>query len=243
MIQAYTQLFNQCGLGDITYLTYASGGIFTKYSHEFQTITPYGEDTIFVCEPCGFAINQEIIADQPHCPECKTTVLIEKKSIEVANIFKLMYRFSHPFSLVYSDDENVKRDVPMGCYGLGTSRLMGSIVEALHDERGIIWPARVAPYDVHLISLSQKPEIIDQAHELYEHLTKHGVEVLFDDRQEVMAGEKFADADLIGIPLRIVVSDKTAEKASVELKSRTQTEAQLISIESLGAFLYDDLKK
>ncbi len=243
MIKAYLRIFERCGLGEITYLTYASGGIFSKYSHEFQAITPFGEDTIFVCEPCRIAINQEIIADQSECPGCKTTVLTEKKAIEVGNIFKLMYRFSHPFNLVYSDDQNVKRDVPMGCYGLGTSRLMGSIVEALHDEKGIIWPAEIAPYDVHLISLSKKPELIEQAHTLYASLQKEGIEVFFDDRQEVMAGEKFADADLIGIPLRIVWSDKTAAQESVELKSRSSQEVSMITIQSLSEELKDRISK
>ena len=145
VIQAYIQLFKVCGLGERTYLTYASGGIFCKYSHEFQTITPYGEDTIFICKACNIAINQEIIEELKVCPECKTGSLEEQKAIEVANIFKLMYRFSHPFSVTYNDAEDVKRDIPMGCYGLGTSRLMGAIVEVLHDEKGIIWPAAVAP--------------------------------------------------------------------------------------------------
>ncbi len=243
MIKAYLRIFERCGLGEITYLTYASGGIFSKYSHEFQAITPFGEDTIFVCEPCRIAINQEIIADQSECPGCKTTALTEKKAIEVGNIFKLMYRFSHPFNLVYSDDQNVKRDVPMGCYGLGTSRLMGSIVEALHDEKGIIWPAEIAPYDVHLISLSKKPELIEQAHKLYESLQKEGIEVFFDDRQEVMAGEKFADADLIGMPLRLVWSDKTAAQQSVELKSRSSQEVAMITIQSLSEELKDRISK
>ena len=232
MIRAYLRIFERCGLGEITYLTYASGGIFSKYSHEFQTITPYGEDTIFVCEPCRIAINREIIADQPECPGCKATALTEKKSIEVGNIFKLMYRFSHPFELVFSDDQNIKREVPMGCYGLGTSRLMGAIVEALHDEKGIIWPAAIAPYDIHLISLSKKPEIIEQAHALYADLQKQGFEVFFDDRTDVMAGEKFADADLIGIPLRLVMSDKTVAANVVECKVRASQEVVMIPIQS-----------
>lgn len=228
VIKTYLAIFAKCGLGDITYLTYASGGIFSKYSHEFQAITPYGEDIIYVCEPCRTAINQEIIADLPTCPGCETSVLVEKKSIEVGNIFKLMYRFSHPFNLAYSDDQNITRDIPMGCYGLGTSRLMGAIVEALHDERGILWPAAVAPFDIHLISLSKKAEVIEQANALYHQLKAEGLEVLFDERKDSMAGEKFADADLIGIPVRLVVSDKTVAQGSVEFKERSSQEAILI---------------
>ncbi len=232
----YLRIFERCGLGALTYLTYASGGIFSKYSHEFQTITPFGEDTIFICEPCKLAINQEILQDQPTCPGCKTDQLVEQKAIEVGNIFKLMYRFSHPFSLTYSDDQNVSRDIPMGCYGLGTSRLMGAIVEVLHDERGIMWPREVAPFNVHLLSLSKKPEISAQAHELYVRLQHAGIEVLYDDR-ECSAGEKFADADLIGIPLRLVFSDKTVAQDSVEVKMRGAQDANLVSIETLMEFL------
>ena len=243
MVKAYLKIFERCGLGDITYVTYASGGIFSKYSHEFQAITPYGEDTIFICEPCGIAINQEIIADQPDCPGCKSTALIEQRAIEVGNIFKLMYRFSRPCDLVFSDDQNVKREVPMGCYGLGTSRLMGAIVEALHDERGIIWPASIAPYDIHFIVLSKKPEVVQQAQELYKTLESDGIEVFFDDRQEVTAGEKFADADLIGIPLRLVLSDKTIAQQSVEFKARTSQEVLLITIQSLVSELRDRITK
>ncbi len=239
VIELYTKIFERCGLGKLTYLTYASGGIFSQYSHEFQTITPYGEDTIFICQGCRLAINQEILQDQPACPQCKNADLVEEKAIEVGNIFKLMYRFSHSFDFTYTDDQNVKRDVPMGCYGLGTSRLMGAIVEVLHDERGIIWPQAVAPYGVHLISLSKKPEMVAQAHELYERMQKQGIEVLFDDRIGATAGEKFADADLIGIPLRLVFSDKTALQDSVEVKRRSSADAQLVKIESLESYLRD----
>ncbi len=147
-----------------------------------------------------------------------------------------MYRFSHTFNLVYSDDQNSKRDVPMGCYGLGTSRLMGAIVEALHDAKGIIWPARIAPYDVHLIVLSQKPEVLNHAQELYDLLVRDRIEVLFDDRH-VMAGEKFADADLIGIPVRLVVSEKTMALNSIEYKLRAQEQAQMLPVEVLLAEL------
>ncbi len=238
---AYLAIFKRCGLGSITYFTFAAGGIFSKYSHEFQTITPYGEDTIFLCEGCKIAVNQEIIKDQSSCPQCSSTTLIEKKAIEVGNIFKLMYRFSHPFNLTYVDAQDVKRDVPMGCYGLGTSRLMGAIVEVLHDERGIIWPVTVAPYEVQLISLSKKPEIAARAQALYEELSRKGYEVLFDDRQDTTAGEKFADADLIGIPLRLVFSDKTALQDAVEVKERSKTETTFVSLESLEKFL-DDMR-
>lgn len=239
---AYLTIFQRVGLGALTYLTYASGGIFSKYSHEFQTITQYGEDTIFICESCRLAINQEIIQDQSVCPQCRSAILVEKKAIEVGNIFKLMYRFSHPFSLTFSDNQDVKRDIPMGCYGLGTSRLMGAIVEVLHDGRGIIWPQSVAPFAVHLIGLSKKAEMIERTHALYENMESYGIEVLYDDRQDCTAGEKFADADLIGIPLRLVFSDKTALQESVEVKMRGSDETQLVTIDSLKNYLLERVR-
>lgn len=235
--EAYMRIFERCGLGDKTYYTYASGGAFTKYSHEFQTITPSGEDTIFICTHCSTAINQEIKAEVPACPSCGGEVFTEQRSIEVGNIFKLLYRFTKPFGVEYSDAHNAQQPVPMGCYGLGTSRLMGAIVEVLHDDKGMVWPEEIAPFAIHLISLARKPETIAQAHELYDMLTCYGFEVLFDDREGCTAGEKFADADLIGIPVRLVFSEKTAERSSVEYKKRSETEASLIPLNGLIAHL------
>ncbi len=239
---AYTRIFERCGLGDITYFTYAAGGTFSKYSHEFQTVTPYGEDTIYVCTSCKIGINHEIIAEQSSCPKCGSKDLIEHKSIEVGNIFKLMYRFSQPFNLVYRDSEDAQHPVPMGCYGLGTTRLMGTIVEALHDAQGIIWPASVAPFDIHLLSLSNNSLIQEKAHALYLELQSKGYEVLYDDR-DARPGQKFADSDLIGIPLRLVMSDKTAEKEVIEGKLRFQPESHMIPTQELGTFLAQWVKR
>lgn len=230
MITAYKNVFKRCGLGDITYLTYASGGIFSKYSHEFQTITPYGEDTIFVCEPCKVAVNHEIIAEQSTCPSCGNANLQEKKSIEVGNIFKLKTRFSAAFDLAYTDQEGKQHPIQMGCYGIGTSRLMGAIVELCHDERGILWPQEVAPYDIHLISLLKEDELY-HADNLYKALQEKGFSVLYDDRKGVQAGEKFADADLLGMPTRIVISAKTVAQNAVEVKKRNEAQASLMTIE------------
>lgn len=231
--EAYKKIFARCGLGDITYLTYASGGIFSKYSHEFQTVTPYGEDIIFVCELCKLAINQEIIEDQKACPSCGNTELLERKAIEVGNIFKLMTRFSDAFELAYTDKEGKQNPVIMGCYGLGTSRLVGAIVEVLHDDKGIIWPASVAPFKVHLISLVKNPEEQEITEALYKQLQEQGITVLYDDRKDVQAGEKFADADLLGMPWRVVISSKTLAQNGVELKARNQTSAEIINLSQL----------
>lgn len=230
---AYKAIFARCGLGDITYLTYASGGIFSKYSHEFQTITPYGEDIIYTCKSCALAVNKEIINDQPTCPGCSSNQLVEEKSIEVGNIFKLMTRFSEPYKIMYADALGEQKPVIMGCYGLGTSRLIGAIVEVLHDEKGILWPAEVAPYDVHLVSLVKSSEEQQKVESLYAELQAKGIEVLYDDRIGIQAGEKFADADLLGMPIRLVVSAKTLAQNAVELKLRSSNTAELVQINGL----------
>lgn len=229
---SYLKIFKRCGLLDITYVTYASGGIFSKYSHEFQTITPFGEDIIYVCDNCKTAINKEIIQDQGYCPECNNKNLEEKKAIEVGNIFKLKTRFSDSFNLKFTDKDGSQKPVIMGCYGLGTSRLMGAIVEIFHDDKGIIWPEQISPYDVHLISLLKPNEMFFKAEELYNKFKQNGIDVLLDDR-EVNAGEKFADSDLIGISKRIVISNKTLSNNSIELKYRNEKESTLIPIDKI----------
>ena len=157
---AYANVFRRCGLGAITCLTYASGGAFSKYSHEYQTLAATGEDTIFLCEPCNMAINKEIAADLGGaCPACGNKALREERAIEVGNIFKLMTRFSEAFGLSFQDEDGRRQDqVYMGCYGIGSSRLIGAIVETSHDAGGIIWPRTVAPYEAHLVSLARTPE-------------------------------------------------------------------------------------
>ncbi len=224
---AYYRIYERLGLGEITYLTYASGGAFSKYSHEFQTVTAAGEDHIYVCDHCKVAINREIIDEQNACPVCGNTELREDKAIEVGNIFKLGTRFSTPCNLKFTTAEGNSEEVVMGCYGIGPSRLLGTIVEIFHDEKGLKWPKEIAPFQVHLLSLKSDEE----AEKLYNRLVDAGVEVLFDDR-DVSAGEKFADADLLGIPERIVVSAKTLAEDSVELKLRGQEAAEKIKIEA-----------
>jgi len=227
-IIAYNNIFSRVGLADKTYLTFASGGSFSKYSHEFQTLTEAGEDIIYTCDACKMAINKEIIDEQNTCPKCGQNNLKEVKAVEVGNIFKLGTRYSEPFDLRYQDKEGNKNLVIMGCYGLGLSRVLGTIVEVCHDDKGIIWPASVAPFKVHLLSLNQN----EAAEKIYQDLLAQGVEVLYDDR-EVQAGEKFADADLIGCPYRLVVSAKTLAASSVELKLRTEDKSELVELADL----------
>lgn len=229
MKQAYLNIYKNLGIGEKTYLTYASGGSFSKYSHEFQTVTPSGEDTVFLCEDCKVAINKEIIGEQNECPECKNKELKEIKAIEVGNIFKLGTKYSKPFELVYLNEQNEEKDVVMGCYGIGLGRAMGTIVEVSHDERGIIWPKSVAPFAVYLIDLDGKKS---ETEEVYKKLQSDGVEVFWDDRDET-AGMKMADADLLGIPYRLIVSSKTIEKGMFELKERGEGHPTLLSIEDV----------
>jgi len=218
---AYKNIFDAAGIGASTYLTFASGGTFSKYSHEFQTVSDAGEDTIYLCGKCKIAVNKEIIEEQNSCPQCGTKDLKEKTAIEVGNIFKLKTKYSKPFELTYRDEKGNTKDVVMGCYGIGLTRLMATIAEVYHDERGIIWPSSVAPFHVHLIELNGA-----SAASLYRDLQGKGISVLYDDRK-VSAGEKFAEADLIGAPLRLVVSPQTGVK--VEAKGRNEEKPQLLS--------------
>ena len=230
----YENIFNRCGIGEKTYLTFASGGSFSKYSHEYQTVTGAGEDIIYVCDKCKVAINKEIAEGTPVCPQCGNKDLKENKSIEVGNIFSLKTKFSEPFDLKFTDENGQEKLMIMGCYGIGVGRLMGTAVETSNDEKGIIWPETIAPYKVHLIGLKGKTGKSSQlAEELYEKMTKNGVEVLFDDRDDLRAGEKFADADLIGIPYRIIVSEKTAENDSAEIKKRGEEKSEVLPIDKI----------
>ena len=234
--KAYFKIFKRCGLDKITYLTFASGGAFSKYSHEFQTLSKTGEDTVYICEKCKIAINKEIIDEQKACPECKNKDLKEEKAVEVGNIFKLKTKFSEAFDFKYADKDGKQKDVLMGCYGIGPSRIMGTIAEIYNDDRGIIWPEEIAPFKVHLISLKprdEKVEVIKTAEKIYADLQKEGVEVLYDDREDIGPGAKFADSDLIGCPVRIIISEKTLAKESVEIKKRNSDGQELVKIKKL----------
>jgi prolyl-tRNA synthetase len=225
---AYVRIFERLGLGAVTYPTFALGGTFSKYSEEFQTISSAGEDTIYVDEAKKIAVNKETFT-----PEVLVDLgldkknLVEKKGIEVGNIFNLGTKFSEPLELVYSDEKGEKQTVIMGCYGMGPSRIMGTIVEVLADEKGIVWPKEIAPFTVHLIEMKGSEAVSAAAEKLYRDLNKKGISVLWDDR-DTRAGEKFADADLIGIPYRVVISEKTIKENKVELKLRTEDEAELV---------------
>lgn len=224
----YGQVFERMGIGAQTFLTFASGGSFSKYSHEFQTVTPAGEDTIHICDTCRIAVNKEVAEDMQHaCPGCHGKNLRTETSVEVGNIFELKTKYSAPFDLSYKDENGDNKTVVMGCYGIGLGRVMGTVAEVLGDEAGLVWPSEIAPFRVHLIDLSSGDEKVrEYASALYAELVACGVEVLWDDR-ELRAGEKFAESDLIGIPLRVVISKKTLDEGKIEVKDRSTGEVSM----------------
>lgn len=231
---AYKNIFNRVGIGHLTYLTFASGGTFSKFSHEFQTLTGAGEDTIYIDENKSIAINQEVYNDEVlESLGVKKEDLVEKRAIEVGNIFPLGTKFSAPFNLKYKNEEGEEKLVIMGSYGIGLGRLMGTIVEVLSDDKGIIWPESVSPFKVHLLVIGSDDKISEEANNLYENLLQKGIEVLFDDRKDVSAGEKFADSDLIGISYRIVVSKRSLEDGGYEIKKRTEEKGKNVSFDEL----------
>ncbi len=234
MKDVYKTIFQRVGIGHLTYLTFASGGTFAQYSHEFQTITPAGEDTIYIDEANNTAVNKEVFNEEVLSQlNLKKEKLVEHRAIEVGNIFDLKTKYSQPFDLSFVDPKGEKHIVLMGCYGIGLGRLMGTVVEVLSDDKGIIWPESIAPFAVHLLALGEDKEVLKEAEKVYESLSKHNVEVLFDDRPEISAGEKFADADLLGMPYRVVVSERSIKEGGVEIKKRTEEKGKIISEEEL----------
>ncbi len=234
MKDVYKTIFQKMGIGHLTYMTFASGGTFAKYSHEFQTITAVGEDTIYVDEKKGVAVNKEVFNDEVLVQlNMVKEQLVENKSIEVGNIFDLKIKYSKPFDLSYVDEKEQKHDVLMGCYGIGLGRLMGTVVEVLSDDKGIIWPEAIAPFSIHLLLLGEGEAVKKEANKVYESLLKNNIEVLFDDRSGVTAGEKFADSDLLGIPLRAVISPRSIKEGGIEIKKRTEEKGKIVSLDEL----------
>ncbi len=234
-IGAYNKIFKRLSLE--TLVTEASGGAFTKeYTHEFQVLNPAGEDSVYYCDKCDFCQNQEIFNSSNH-KDCAGEIK-NSKAIEVGNVFKLGTKFSDAYGLYYTDKDGVKRPVIMGSYGIGPTRAMGAIVEVFNDEKGIIWPEAVSPFKVHLLALSDSGKVKSEADKVYKMLVGQigETEVLYDERS-ASAGEKFNDADLLGIPLRLVVSEKTVSVKKVELRKRSEKSAKLISIADLKNLL------
>ena len=231
--QAYFKVYKRLGVGDKTFITFASGGMFSQFSHEFQTICEAGEDVIYVDRKKGIAINEEVNNDEVLKDlGLNRDDLEEVKAAEVGNIFTLKDKFSKPLGLTFVDENDTEQNVLMGCYGIGPSRLVGVITELLGDEKGLVWPEAVAPFTVYLARLGEDAVVIESADNLYKNLQTAGINVLYDDR-ETRAGEKFADADLLGMPYRVVVSNKTIEQGKIELKARISSDSTLITIDEL----------
>lgn len=226
---SYMRIFTRVGLGDRTYRTFASGGSFSKFSDEFQTVCDAGEDTIYIHKEKHIGVNKEVYTDEIlGSLGLSRGDLEETKSIEVGNIFPLGTKYSEALRLTYKDIKGEEHFPYMGCYGIGLGRLMGAIVEVLSDAKGIVWPKEVAPFRIHLVSVSGGNAQVDgEARRLYELLLEHDIEALYDDR-DVRAGEKFADSDLLGIPVRLVVSEKTMAAGGVEVVVRSPASSALI---------------
>ena len=226
--KAYAKIFDRLGLGKDTFETFASGGIFAKFSHEYQTLLDVGEDTIYYNQDKSLVFNKEVFSDEVLAEfGAKKADFTEAKAAEVGNIFKLKFKYTEPLNLNYTDDKNEVKTVYMGCYGIGVSRVMGVIAEKFADDKGLVWPEAVAPFKYYLVGIGESG--ISKAEELYK---SHEEEILFDDR-DARPGEKFADAELMGIPYRIVVSDKTLAEGKAELTSRATGETKLVDLKTL----------
>ena len=235
VFDAYLKIFKRFDLKVIP-VEASSGVMGGSESHEFMLPCDTGEDKIALCKKCNWAINIEILkAGVKTCSKCGAEIE-ERRAIELGHTFKLGVKYSKPFDMSFEDKDNKKKFIIMGSYGIGIDRLMAAIVEIYHDDRGIIWPKEAAPFKVHLIELlgkEKKVAVKKAAEKIYKTLLDKGVEVLYDDRDDKSAGEKFADADLIGIPTRLVISEKTLSKNSLEIKQRNSNEVSLIEISKI----------
>lgn len=213
--QAYKRIFDRLGIGADTYQTFASGGVFSKYSHEFQTFLEVGEDTVYYNQDKSVVLNEEVLNDEVLAElGVQRDQLESTRAAEVGNIFTLKTKYSEPLNLKYTDQNGERQTVLMGCYGIGVSRVMGVIAEKLADDKGLVWPAEIAPYRYYLIGIGEAGT--QQAEAFY---AAHSDDTIYDDR-DLRPGEKFADAELMGIPYRIVISDKTIEQGGFEVTDR-----------------------
>jgi prolyl-tRNA synthetase len=242
MTQAYLRIFDKVGLGKETFITFASGGAFTQFSHEFQTVTQNGEDTIYLDRDAGIAINEEVMSDEVVQQAGADKEQLEKvKAAEVGNIFSFGTAKSEQLGLYFTDEDGSSKPAVLGSYGIGITRLVGVIAEHFSDDKGLIWPQNVAPYSVYLANLGEESEVKRQADDVYNSLTSAGVKVLYDDRDE-RPGEKFADADLMGIPNRVVVSQKSLQAGGIELKKRSSVDTTVIPASQLSESLTKPLQ-
>ena len=231
---AYSRIYDRLGLGDDTYETFASGGVFSKYSHEYQTFIPVGEDTVYYNADRSKVLNEEVLQDDVLADlSVKREELSATRAAEVGNIFKLKFKYSEPLGLKISNENNEMQNVYMGCYGIGVSRVMGVIAEKFCDDKGLVWPANIAPFRCYLIAIGDEGTKL--AEQIY---ATHENDIIFDDRA-ARPGEKFADADLMGIPYRVVISDKTLSENAIEVTNRKTGESKLIPASELEKLLTD----
>ncbi|MES2630900.1 MAG: aminoacyl--tRNA ligase-related protein [Patescibacteria group bacterium] len=231
VIEAYKRVYDRLGIGEDTYVTFASGGAFTKFSHEFQTITDAGEDIIYLHRGKNIAINEEVIDDAIKELGISRDELEKVKTAETGNIFNFGSQKAEEMGLDFVSADDKQHPVFMGSYGIGITRAMGVIAEKFSDEKGLVWPVNIAPYKVYLVSIGN---VTEQATELYEKLQASGVTVLFDDRDE-RPGAKFADAELIGLPYRITISERLIEQGKLEFTYRNSGETELLTLDELLA--------
>lgn len=232
VLEAYKHIFDRLGIGDSTFVTFASGGAFTKFSHEFQTICEVGEDVLYVNADRSVAVNEEVLEEAAKELGVDKSELVSVKSAEVGNIFKFGTDKSEQMKIYYTDKDGSQKPIYLASYGIGVTRVMGVLVEKFADDRGLVWPEAVAPAKVYLARLGDSQDVVREADELYNRLTASGDLVLYDDR-DLRPGEKFADADLLGIPYRVVVSEKTVAANAYELKVRSSGETTNVGAEEL----------
>lgn len=225
VIEAYQKIYQRLGIGDSTFITFASGGAFTKFSHEFQTICDAGEDVLYVNDDHSVAVNEEVLDDATTELGIDKSTLKPEKSAEVGNIFKFGTEKSEKMGIYYTAADGTQQPIYLASYGVGITRVMGVLVEKFADDKGIVWPEAVAPFRVYLATIG---DVAEQADALYDELTQKGVEVLYDDRDE-RPGAKFADADLLGIPHRVVISPKLLEQSSYEYKARGGDDVEILT--------------
>ena len=233
-IDAYLKVFDRLGIGEETFVTFASGGAFTKYSHEFQTICDAGEDIVYLDRKRKLAVNEEVYSDDVLNELGLEKSSLEKvKTAEVGNIFKFGTQKSEDMDFSFTDSDGNKQFVHLGSYGIGITRVMGVIAEKMSDDKGLVWHANIAPFQVYIAVIG---DVSEQAEMLYAQLNEAGIEVLYDDRDE-RVGSKFADADLMGIPYRIVISERTVQQQEVELKARESTHTEMIKLAEISAIM------
>ena len=224
--KSYTKIFDRLGIGADTFRTFASGGSFSKFSDEYQTLCEVGEDIVYLDREKNIAVNEEVYTDEIlNELGLDKSKLEQHKAAEVGNIFTLGYKYSEPLELEFNDEDGKRQKVFMGSYGIGPSRVMGVIAEKLSDNKGLVWPEEIAPYKYYIVAIGDKAmEVAEELH------NKAPEQIILDDRADKRNGEKFADAELLGIPYRVVISDKTLAEDKVELKKRTESEIKLLPL-------------